>query len=198
MTSPEKTAIERGKISRPMRMLISELDGIGNTVGRKFDEHSTIFDYGCGYMDDIHGLRKRGYTNVDGWDPYYKTEPNPEDIQPGSVDIATCFYVMDVLPDYAERVEILKSMRRMVGTSGIVVLAARSKYEVSSAVKYSWLRHNDGWITSSNTFQQGLSAGDLAKLLLDNMFEAAISVVDSFKYSMVIGHPYLLTSNFPY
>ncbi len=89
-----RTAIVRGGLSKPVKLI---LDAAQLRPGDNF------FDYGCGLGADVRALAALGYS-VTGWDPVHAPtgEHSPS-------DVVNLGFVINVIEDPAERVEVLAS-----------------------------------------------------------------------------------------
>ena len=191
-----KTAIRRGKPSRPMKLFLSELPALWEIAGHRQTFDWSFFDLGCGRGDDIEHLLKWSpkSTIIEGYDPNHRPEKEPSEYPSGMFDVVTCFYVLNTLSDMDAREDVLLNARRLVKELGIVAVAARSPVNIHRAVRDGWKQYYDGWNTSSGTYQQGFSAGQLAKMMVDIGFEAVFTLTDNHDYSMVAGIESLLSS----
>lgn len=94
MHNRHKTAITRKRPSKPMSIL--------ETFGQ-FVNYHTKLDYGCGkgFDADHFGMTK--------YDPYFFP-----DKPTGLFDMITCNYVLNVIPDQAERVQVLRDIQSLL------------------------------------------------------------------------------------
>lgn len=137
-----RTAIVRGTLSRPVRLAVD----IGLVAA-----DSTFFDYGCGYGEDVAGLRDAGLA-ASGWDPHF----NPEE-KKASADIVNLGYVINIIPDPAERREVALDAFRLARKA--LVVSARLENERRSLTAGRSV--SDGFLTGHNTFQRFYSQGEL-------------------------------------
>lgn len=140
-----RTALSRSGLSMPVRTLLD------TGVLRPLD---SFFDYGCGLGDDVAGLEALGYR-ASGWDPYFApAEPKR------AADVVNLGFVLNVIEDPAERVEVLvdawKHTRRVLAVSTLVT--GRENYSQADAFE-------DGLVTIRNTFQKHFEPGELAGLI---------------------------------
>jgi len=140
-----RTALSRVGLSMPVRTLLD------TGVLRSSD---SFFDYGCGLGDDVAGLEALGYR-ASGRDPYFaSTEPKI------TADVVNLGFVLNVIEDPAERVEVLvdawKHTKRVLAVSTLV--AGRENYSQADAFE-------DGLVTIRNTFQKHFEPGELAGLI---------------------------------
>ncbi len=122
---PGRTALKRDKLSVPMRALLN--------VGLVSPERS-LFDYGCGYGDDLRFLAQRS-IKVLGWDPYHRPKTPKR-----RADIVTCLYVLDSIADPEARASALKEAWRL--SRHYLVVAGRSDKFIGETWPYA-----DGWIS---------------------------------------------------
>lgn len=140
------TAIRRNGHSRPLALLLANellVDG----------DH--LLDYGCGHGEDVDYLQERGHDAV-GWDPYHR----PEGAR-GPADVVLCAYVLNVIEDPSERLEVLREVHRLA--KRVAVIAVRTSSEKTDMEGAD--RHGDGWITSKNTFQTLWSQSQARRLI---------------------------------
>jgi DNA phosphorothioation-associated putative methyltransferase len=142
-----KTAIIRTRLSRPVQTLVEY--GL-------LSKETSFLDYGCGQGDDVERLRHMGYS-VFAWDPIYFPD-GPK--QP--VDIVNLGFVLNVIEDTAERVEVLREAfgltRRLLVVSTLI--ATSSTAVIGRAYK-------DGILTNRNTFQKYFRQDELRQYIED-------------------------------
>jgi len=141
-TARHKTAMVRSALSRPMGLALS--DGI-------IKREATVFDYGCGRGGDIRHLHGLGFT-VSGWDPAHRP-----DAEMTSSDVVNLGYVVNVIEDPVERVQVLKSAWNL--TRNVLVVSARLTWE---ARELEGRRVGDGIVTRMGTFQKFYEQPELA------------------------------------
>jgi 2-polyprenyl-3-methyl-5-hydroxy-6-metoxy-1,4-benzoquinol methylase len=107
MNNSHLTAIHRKTLSTPAK----RLKELGLLTGR-------ILDYGCGHGTDCSLLECEGY------DLYYRPAM-PE----GKFDTILCTYVLNVLPDEAERDSILKDIASRLSPGGKGYITVRNDTE---------------------------------------------------------------------
>ena len=129
-----KTAIVRRDLSQPMQLLLS--NGV-------ISKSTTIFDYGCGQGDDVAALKDNGFTAF-GWDPHHATDGERR-----PADIVNLGFVINVIEDYHEREETLKSAWSFAKRAMSVSAMISSKTNLSHLKQYG-----DGYLTSIGTFQK--------------------------------------------
>lgn len=137
-----RTAIVRGALSRPVRLAV-DLGLIG--------PETTVFDYGCGYGEDLVGLAEVGISAL-GWDPHFRP-----DAPKRTADVVNLGYVINVIPDLAERRKVVREAWRLSGRA--LVVSARLDSERRSLTNSR--PHLDGFVTAHGTFQKFYRQGEL-------------------------------------
>ena len=129
----DRTALRRPDLSRPIRLTLE--DGL-------ISEDTSVFDYGCGYSDDVRRLRQKGIL-CSGWDPAHNLqEPLTE------ADVVNLGYVVNVIEDPAEREEVLHQSWELA--QQLLIVSAQLVHEDPGEL----VPHNDGVLTARNTFQK--------------------------------------------
>jgi DNA phosphorothioation-associated putative methyltransferase len=141
----ENTAIGRKTPSVPTKWA-KENGHIGNIV----------FDWGCGRGENSEYLTEKGHI-VFKYDPFYFPDNDPETFDFSKIDTIICNYVLNVIEEPKERIELL----RQIASKSVknVILSVRSDINKLSQGK-NWKPFNDGFITGS-TFQKGYSKEEL-------------------------------------
>lgn len=151
-----KTALARYGLSKPVKGLLEY--GVLK-AGLSF------FDYGCGQGADVRGLQALGYL-AEGWDPVHRREA-----QKAPADVVNLGYVLNVIEDPAERVEVLvdayRHARRVLVVSGLI----RETVDTARATQYG-----DGVLTRSNTFQKFFEQQELQQYIEDALDATAVPV----------------------
>jgi len=173
---PWLTAIIRKEMSRPTRLGFEA----GLIRGK-------ILDYGCGVGTDTKKLLQQGYDAY-CYEPYAR-EPRlwkhleelhemgrlyttTENLPDESFDTILLNYVLNVIPDPAEREKVLRDVYRLLKPGGCAIIAVRSKREVEREAKRGgWERWGDGYITKHGTFQKGYTVEELKEDLREVGFE---------------------------
>jgi hypothetical protein len=126
----------------------------------------SVFDYGCGRGADVIRYRKAG-LRADGYDPYppfgWARQPTPT----AGYDLVTMIFVLNVLPDPWERVQVLEQAARLLGRRGHMLVVTRSPRDIQTrAAQARWASHNDGYWSSEpkQTFQRGISEAEIEQL----------------------------------
>jgi DNA phosphorothioation-associated putative methyltransferase len=143
-----RTAIKRNSISRPLASILNQ-----------FDKRDLIFDYGCGWGDDILRLQMLGY-NAYGYDPHH----DRNDIRLVSDPIikyskVLVTYVLNTIDNYYERKDILRHAWDILQPGGTMFVSCRTKKEIErEAIKNNWEVYRDGYLTKTKTFQIGFDS----------------------------------------
>lgn len=151
-----KTALVRSEISKPVKTLL-ELGQLRR--GESF------FDYGCGHGGDVEAITRLGHPS-NGWDPVHAAD------QPKlAADVVNLGFVLNVIEDPAERVEVLvdawKHARRLLLVSTLI--AGQEAYDDIRTF-------GDGVLTSRNTFQKFFEPAEIQSLLEDSLHAEAVPV----------------------
>jgi ATP adenylyltransferase len=99
-----KTAITRKKPSKPMTIL--------ENCSQFTDCHRKL-DYGCGKGFDAD------YFGMEKYDPHFFP-----DKPTGLFDTITCNYVLNVIPDHSERVQVLKDIQGLLADDNSMAFIA--------------------------------------------------------------------------
>ena len=123
---PERTAIKRNKLSKPMDWLVSN----------GFLVNKSILDYGCGRGDDVGWLRECGFPDVVAFDPHFYNRPPTRQF-----DVVTCLYVLNVLPKDQEW-DVLTKAFSYVAPQGTLFVAVRNdKFKEGPTGRKTYQRH---------------------------------------------------------
>ena len=144
-----RTAIKRYDLSKPVKQLL-ERDLLR--------QHDTLFDYGCGHGMDIEALQNLGYQ-ADGWDPAFR--PNG---QRAPAEVVNLGYVLNVIEDPNERIEVLRSAFSLTKRVLLVSTLAAGQESEAHARPY-----RDGFLTKTNTFQKFFAPGELESLIEETL-----------------------------
>ena len=129
-----RTALNRSALSRPVRLAVEA--GL-------IEESSSVFDYGCGQGDDLRTLSALGIQSY-GWDPIYSPEERRRE-----ADVVNLGYVVNVIEDPKERVDILREAWELA--KKVLIVSARLTVEIKGT-KYE--AYGDGYLTRRGTFQK--------------------------------------------
>jgi hypothetical protein len=152
---PEKTAIHRRGPSSPAKILEKFIREVGC---------KSILDYGCGYGEDVKFYRSIGLM-AEGYDPYAPFGWNKKPL--GTFDLVTVTFVLNVLPNSWERLQVVQKAAKHVSDNGFLVVTSRSPMEIArEASTKSWKPFNDGYWSHEGrgTFQHGLSTEEIIVL----------------------------------
>lgn len=153
-----RTAMHRARPSAIARQLVEKgvLEG-------------GVYDWGCGHGQDVAYFRGVGLQAI-GWDPNFATAEEPYK-HVGKYPWVLCSFVLNVLPTIQERSDVLNQIRRFLPACGRVVVVVRPQEEIDRLRKPTWRHHNDGWLTSRDTFQKGFTLDELADFVHASGFE---------------------------
>jgi DNA phosphorothioation-associated putative methyltransferase len=160
----QKTAIRRTELSRPVRNAVD--DGL-LTPDRSF------FDYGCGHGDDLRLLRRRGFEEVDGWDPAHNVS-RPD----ASADVVNIGYVVNVIEDPQERRDALLSAWSLA--RDVLIVSARLTFERSTGIGQAF---NDGVIYETGTFQKYFEQDELRRWIATELGQQPIAAAPGVFYA---------------
>ncbi|MEU4767734.1 DNA phosphorothioation-associated putative methyltransferase [Actinosynnema sp. NPDC023794] len=157
-----RTAMMRTGLSKPMAAALS--DGL-------LHAGLSVFDYGCGRGGDVLRLSALGY-DVTGWDPdHAASSPRRE------ADIVNLGYVVNVIEDPFERVDVLRSAWSLARQ--LLVVAARPDWE---ARHVKGRRHGDGVLTTKGTFQKFFKQDELRSWIDTNLGARSIAAAPGIFY----------------
>lgn len=151
-----RTAILRAAFSKPVRLL---LDFAQLRTGER------VFDYGCGLGTDVEALQALGYT-ASGWDPVHAPGQSKQ-----ASDVVNLGYVLNVIEDPAERVDVLLRAWALAGRLLVVSTLVRGQEEYTNVRCFG-----DGVLTSRATFQKYFEPTELQALVEDTLQIDAVPV----------------------
>ena len=158
-----KTAIRRYELSRPLKTAIQD---------RILNEEHTVFDYGCGYGDDLQILQTMQFQ-CSGWDPTHRSKSKQK-----NADIVNLGYVINVIEDQNERKDALaqayKLSQKALIVSGLLDFSANHSVHAKE--------HGDGHVTSRNTFQKLYSQFELREYINQTLDVDAIAAAPGVFY----------------
>lgn len=144
------TAIERPALSMPARLAWQR---------NHIRPHDKILDFGCGRGGDVRRLQEQGFK-ITGYDPYYLPVP-PQN----QYDVVFLFYVINVIENLEERIEVLRQ------ASGL----ARQKLIVATRLH----RRGCEGMTRRNTFQKYFTKSEFLHFVALTLRTTQIEVLNS-------------------
>lgn len=157
-----KTAIRRNKLSRPVSLLL-EANLLNSNV--------SFFDYGCGHGQDLEILKKNGFLQVHGFDPYYS--PGAEK---RNADVVNLGYVLNVIENPRERADTLKS------AFDLAVKVLCVSVMTTSQQGYEGEEYSDGVLSKKGTFQKYFDQSEIKSYIESITNKDAISVQPGIFY----------------
>ena len=154
-----RTAMQRSSPSVPARYLMAH----GFLTGR-------VFDWGCGRGRDLDYFREHGLA-AEGYDPKYLSQVCPS-ARKEPFDAVTLTYVLNVMPQERERLEVLSEIFAFLPPAGKVFITVRTNLEIESQRRRDWKPLLDGWLTPNRTFQKGFEPAEVTTLLTQVGFDA--------------------------
>jgi DNA phosphorothioation-associated putative methyltransferase len=148
------TALARTAISAPVQLLLRH-----GLLARE----RRFFDYGCGRGDDVAALVAEGFA-ASGWDPHFATDQPKR-----SAEVVNVGFVINVIEDPAERVEVLH--RAFELTRGVMAVAVMLYGPESVGRPLS-----DGIVTLRGTFQKYFNQAELKDYLENVLHQEAFLV----------------------
>lgn len=152
----DRTALARSEMSKPVKLILE--------FG-KLRIGESLFDYGCGQGTDVRSLREMGFGAA-GWDPTHA----PENEKTNS-DVVNLGFVLNVIEDPAERVEVLVSAWRLTRRLLVVSTLVRGQEAYSDVQVYG-----DGLLTRRQTFQKFFEPAEIQALIEDTLEREAVPV----------------------
>jgi DNA phosphorothioation-associated putative methyltransferase len=141
-----RAAIHRTVLGRPLRLALD---------AGAVPEGCDVFDYGCGYGDDVARLKELGFRAA-GWDPYYAPGMDRS-------EATVCYlgFVLNVIERPQERLEVLRTAwslaKSVLVVGALVSVDARG---IGAAMPFG-----DGVVTRIGTFQKYFEQRELENLL---------------------------------
>lgn len=156
-----RTAIARTALAAPLRLLLKK--------GYLDPTRHRVFDLGHGRGDDMRQLAKRDFV-VGGWDPNHSVSGFsvnrwPMETPCANYNFVYCGYVLNVLERSEIRLAVVQETHAFLKRGGEACFATRSLREVARSSRDGWTEHNDGWITTTGTFQHGATPAEVVDLL---------------------------------
>ncbi len=153
--------MSRSLLSRPLQQALS--DGLLSD--------NDVFDYGCGRGDDVRTLTALG-LEAHGWDPAHS--PDSPLRSAGLVNLG---YVVNVIEDPLERVEVLKTAWDLAGS--VLVVSARLIWEMDGSRTRPF---GDGVLTSADTFQKFFTHEELKVWVESILGHSAVTAAPGVVY----------------
>ena len=139
-----RTALSRKRLSRPVQNLLKH---------SLLTEERSFFDYGCGRGDDARLLKENGISGA-GWDPYFQPKTKLT-----SADVVNLGYVINVIDEPKERIEVLQKAfslaNKLLIVSGQLTNERNPKHRP----------YRDGVLTGTYTFQKYFTQEELGFFL---------------------------------
>jgi DNA phosphorothioation-associated putative methyltransferase len=157
-----RTAMSRSSLSRPFTQALNDQLLVTTT---------SILDYGCGRGDDIRNLAALGISAF-GWDPVHRPGE-----QLRESELVNLGYVVNVIEDPAERVEVLLSAWSLARK--VLVVASRLDWEARDLVGRPF---RDGIITRTGTFQKFYEHTELANWIEQTLGQAPMAAAPGVFY----------------
>lgn len=157
-----KTAIRRGRLSRPLRMALDD---------RVVSPERAVFDYGCGHGEDIALLQADGYA-ASGWDPALR----PNGVR-APADVVNLGYVLNVIEHPAERADVLRAAWSL--TRDVLVVAARLTNELPDVIETEFA---DGQLTRLGTFQKYYTQSELRSVIDETLLQPSVAAAPGVFY----------------
>jgi hypothetical protein len=132
---------------------------------------TSFFDYGCGRGGDVRHLRQLG-IDARGWDPNFAPD---EPLVPA--DIVNLGYVVNVIANEAERVQVLRSAWALARRA--LVVAARLQWE---RVGLAGRAVGDGLVTTKGTFQRFFSQDELRAWIDTTLTSSSVAAAPGVFY----------------
>lgn len=149
-------------------------------IASQINKDSKILDYGAGRLRNALYLLDSGFKNVsvldtkkqvEKWDKYkdkFKNIYTTEEIAyiKDKYEYILCSYVLNVIPEYDIRVDIINNISNLLELTGIAVIEVRGAKSLNN-VKYKEV-FNDGFICGNGktrTFQKPYELEDIISFL---------------------------------
>jgi hypothetical protein len=143
-----------------------------------------IFDWGCGKERDTNFLKENG-LNVISYDKFLKPFPNPNDVDFTEINSIICNYVINVIENPTERLELIEDIFSKAINGSTVLISARSKSEIEEFAKKSkWRKYEDGYLTSTKTFQKGFALEELKTIIFK--YGQILKAIETKSYVYII------------
>lgn len=151
-----RTAIVRRDVSRPVKLLLEHC---------QLRRGESFFDYGCGLGSDVESLSRLGYA-ANGWDPVYAA-----DMPKQSADVVNLGFVLNVIEDPVERVDVLVQAWNLSRRLLVVSTLVQGQEAYNELESFS-----DGVVTTRRTFQKHFEPAELQSLIEDSIEAEAVPI----------------------
>ena len=145
-----RTAISRNALSVPAKLLYQS--GLAN-------EDSSYLDYGCGRGDDVVFFNELNIPAV-GWDPHFNDQEKNLKVS----DIVNLGFVLNVIEDSSERLQVLKTAFSLTKKCLSVAVMLHSQNDSSVSMPFK-----DGQLSSIKTFQKYYDQKNIEALLKNEL-----------------------------
>jgi hypothetical protein len=134
-----------------------------------------VFDYGCGFGEDVRLLSEAG-IEADGWDPYHRP-----DVLPRPASCINLGYVLNVIEDPGERADTLRKAFDLARE--VLIVSVRVDQSLDGALSYA-----DGYLTNHGSFQKLYTQAEFREYLNSALgqrpYVAGLGVAYVFKRRM--------------
>ncbi len=151
-----RTALARTEASKPVKCLLESA---------QLRQGDVFFDYGCGLGADVMALQAMGYEAA-GWDPVHAPQAERKE-----ADVVNLGFVLNVIEDPAERVEVLAAAWGLTRRLLVVTTLVRGQENYDDCRLLG-----DGVLTSRNTFQKYFEPAEIQALIEDVVQAEAVPV----------------------
>jgi DNA phosphorothioation-associated putative methyltransferase len=151
-----RTAIVRRDLSQPMQLAVAH---------GALPPGNTVFDYGCGFGDDVAALSAAGFEAF-GWDPHHAPEGPRR-----PADLVNLGFVLNVIEDLHERAETLKVAWSFARRALVIAVMVLGKTALRGLRPY-----RDGQLTSRGTFQKYYRQQELRDFIEGVLGEAPLAL----------------------
>jgi DNA phosphorothioation-associated putative methyltransferase len=157
-----KAAIRRNEPSLPVKCLMRD---------RLLRAGGSLFDYGCGYGEDVQHLKALG-IDADGWDPAHCPRT-----QKRLADVINLGFILNVIEDSDERGETLRDAwslcRQVMAVASRIKVGGRGKTEIELG---------DGVVTRIGTFQKYFTQAELRQYIETQLQTEAVAAAPGVFY----------------
>ena len=162
MIARERTAIRRSDLSKPIRRAVQ--DGLISSA-------TQVFDYGCGYGDDIRHLQETG-INACGWDPAHRANGTIQ-----AAHVVNLGYVVNVIESPKERAESLRNAWEHARKVLIIAARLKADHDTTGIAEYE-----DGCLTQRSTFQKFYEQHELREWITSTLGQSPVAAAPGVFY----------------